>query len=104
RTGRIGSSAGKYARTVASRKPSPLPGHGMVQSLNCRIFRSVSVKPLPLLLLAGLVTISGCNSNSAASPDVVARVDGKDITVAQLEKQFQNRVNGAEQAPSPDEA
>ena len=56
-----------------------------------------------LLLLVGL--IGGCNSsNSAASADVVARINGKDITVAQLEKQFQNRITGAEQPPSPEEA
>jgi peptidyl-prolyl cis-trans isomerase SurA len=62
------------------------------------------VKSLALvILLAGLVV--GCNSsNTAASADVVARVDGKDITVAQLEKQFQARITGAEQPPSPDEA
>ena len=55
------------------------------------------------LLLVGLV--AGCSSsNSAASEDVVARVDGKDLTVAELEKQFQARINGAEQPPSPEEA
>jgi len=35
---------------------------------------------------------------------VVARVNGKDIMTAQLEKQFQNRLNGAEQPPSAEEA
>ena len=55
------------------------------------------------LLLAGLV--AGCNSSSStASADIVARVDGKDITLVQLDKQFQNRITGAEQPPSPEEA
>ncbi len=55
-------------------------------------------------LLVGLLFTASCGSPSKASADVVARVNGKDITSAQLEKQFQSRLNGAEQAPSPDEA
>jgi peptidyl-prolyl cis-trans isomerase SurA len=62
------------------------------------------VKSLTLVLF--LVTlVAGCNSsNSTASEDVVARIDGTDITTAQLEKQFQARITGAEQPPSPEEA
>src|SRR5437773_1495067 len=56
-----------------------------------------------LTLLAGLLARSACSSPSKASADVVARVNGKDITTAQLEKQFQNRLNGAEQPPSTEE-
>src|SRR2546425_10827922 len=55
-------------------------------------------------LLTGLLLTASCGSPSKASADVVARVNGKDITTAQLEKQFQNRLNGAEQAPSTEEA
>ena len=55
-------------------------------------------------LLAGLLLTASCGSPSKASADVVARVNGKDITTTQLEKQFQNRLNGAEQPPSPEEA
>jgi peptidyl-prolyl cis-trans isomerase SurA len=55
------------------------------------------------LITASLLTAS-CGSASKASADVVARVNGKDITTAQLEKQFQNRLNGAEQPPSAEEA
>jgi len=58
---------------------------------------------LSAVLIALLFTAS-CGSPSKASADVVARVNGKDITSSQLEKQFQSRLNGAEQAPSPDEA
>src|SRR5437899_9995032 len=63
-----------------------------------------SVKPLILaILLAGLLLTASCGSDSSASANVVARVNGKDITTAQLEKQFQVHLNGAEQPPSPEE-
>ena len=55
-------------------------------------------------LIATLLVLASCGSASKASADVVARVNGKDITTAQLEKQFQNRLNGAEQPPSAEEA
>src|SRR5438094_8503531 len=55
------------------------------------------------LITASLLTAS-CGSASKASADVVARVNGKDITTAQLEKQFQNRSNGAERPRSAEEA
>src|SRR5436309_8637520 len=55
-------------------------------------------------LIAGLLLTASCGSASKASAEVVARVNGRDVTTAQLEKQFQNRLNGAEQPPSPEEA
>jgi len=55
-------------------------------------------------LIAALLVLASCGSASKASADVVARVNGKDITTTQLEKQFQNRLNGAEQPPSAEEA
>src|SRR5207244_4966506 len=55
-------------------------------------------------LIAGLLLTASCGSASKAYADVGARVNGKDITIAQLEKQFQNRLNGAEQPPSAEEA
>src|SRR5436309_4613478 len=55
-------------------------------------------------LIAALLVLASCGSASKASADVVARVNGRDITTAQLEKQFQNRLNGAEQPPSAEEA
>src|SRR5438477_1743985 len=58
---------------------------------------------LPAALFAGLLLAASCGSPSKASADVVARVNGKDITTATLEKQFQNRLNGAEQPPSTEE-
>src|SRR5437667_2485125 len=57
-----------------------------------------------LALITASLFIASCVSASKASAAVVARVNGKDITTAQLEKQFQNRLNGAEQPPSAEEA
>jgi len=63
------------------------------------------VRVITLLGLLSLLSFTAsCGSDSTASADVVARVNGKDITAADLEKQFQNRVSGAEQPPSPEEA
>src|SRR2546430_11646766 len=63
------------------------------------------MKCLPLsALIAGLLLTASCGSASKASAEVVARVNGKDITTTQLEKQFQNRLNGAEPPPSAEEA
>src|SRR3989454_5280108 len=56
------------------------------------------------VLIAGLLLTVSCGSASKASADVVARVNGRDVTTTQLEKQFQNRLNGAEQPPSAEEA
>ena len=61
-------------------------------------------KILLLSALAGFLFTASCSSNSSASDDVVARVNGKDIRTADLEKQFQNRLNSVEQPPSPEEA
>ena len=59
---------------------------------------------LLLSTLAALVFSASCSSNTSASDDVVARVNGKDIRTADLEKQFLNRLNSTEQPPSPEEA
>ena len=65
--------------------------------------RSV-MKPFILSALwAGLLMTASCGSDSSASANVVARVNGKDITTTQLEKQVQTRLNGAEQPPSAEE-
>jgi len=63
-----------------------------------------SVKSLTLsALLAGLLVTASCGSDSSASADVVARVNGKDITTSQLEKQIQSRLNGSDQPQSSEE-
>ena len=58
------------------------------------------MKPLMLFaLLTGLLVTASCSSDSAASADIVARVNDADITTAQLEKQFQTRTT-AQFAPN----
>src|SRR6185503_8841882 len=54
-------------------------------------------------LIAGLFVTASCGSDSSASANTVARVNGKDITASQLDKQVQLRLNGAEQPGSPEE-
>jgi peptidyl-prolyl cis-trans isomerase SurA len=62
------------------------------------------MKPLMIsVLLAGLLVTASCGSDSSASANVVARVNGKDITTTDLEKQFQTHLNGAEQPLSVEE-
>jgi peptidyl-prolyl cis-trans isomerase SurA len=62
------------------------------------------MKPLILsALLAGLLVTASCGSDSSASANVVARVNGKDITASQLDKQLQVQLNGAEQPASAEE-
>jgi peptidyl-prolyl cis-trans isomerase SurA len=62
------------------------------------------MKPLVLTaLFAGLLVTASCGSDTTASANVVARVNGKDITAAQLDKQVQVQLSGAEQPSSPEE-
>src|SRR5437868_733270 len=62
------------------------------------------MKPLILsVLVAGLLMTASCGSDSSASANVVARVNGKDITSSQLDKQVQMQLNGAEQPGSAEE-
>jgi len=50
-----------------------------------------------------LLATASCGSDTTASANVVARVNGKDITAAELDKQVQIQLNGAAQPPSPEE-
>jgi peptidyl-prolyl cis-trans isomerase SurA len=62
------------------------------------------MKPLVLsALLAGLLVTASCGSDSSASANVVAKVNGKDITATQLDKQVQLQLNGGEQPTSSEE-
>jgi peptidyl-prolyl cis-trans isomerase SurA len=45
----------------------------------------------------------GCSSNASVSDDIVARVNAKEITAADLEKQYQARIATAPQPPTPEE-
>lgn len=62
------------------------------------------MKSVTLLVLLGLGSLAACSSDQAASDDIVARVNGKEITLAELERQYQARINGAPQQPTPEEA
>ena len=64
------------------------------------------MKPVTLLvLLASLcLSLAACSSKASVSEDVVASVNGKEITNAELEKAYQGRINGAQQLPTPEEA
>jgi peptidyl-prolyl cis-trans isomerase SurA len=53
-------------------------------------------------VLAACLLTASCGSESKASGDIVARINGKEITMAQLEKQFEMRAN-SEQVPSQEE-
>jgi len=58
---------------------------------------------LSLAALAALLVTASCSSETTASADVAARVNGKEITMAELEKEFQTRTS-TEQPPSNEEA
>jgi peptidyl-prolyl cis-trans isomerase SurA len=64
------------------------------------------VKPATYLVTAVLclVVLSGCGSGASVSEDIVARVNSKDITAAELEQLYQSRVATADPAPTPEEA
>ncbi len=59
---------------------------------------------LLVLLASFCLLFAGCSSNAAVSEAIVARVNGKDITNAELEKAYEGRINGAQQIPTPEEA
>ena len=58
---------------------------------------------LILAALAALLVTASCSSETTASADVAARVNGKEITMTELEKEFQTRTS-TEQPPSNEEA
>lgn len=64
------------------------------------------MKPVTFLVLLTAVCVMAvsCSSSATVSDDLVARVNGKEITTADLEKAYQSRINGAQQLPTPEEA
>jgi peptidyl-prolyl cis-trans isomerase SurA len=60
-------------------------------------------RAMVLALIIGLVLVSGCKSGAKATADLAATVNGKDITVTELERQFKARVQGANPPPAADE-
>ena len=62
------------------------------------------MKPfLVLTIVAVLVLGSSCSSDATAPANVVARVNGIDVTSEELDKEFESRVQGADPAPSEEE-
>src|SRR5688572_22017512 len=58
-----------------------------------------------VLLVAACLFIGGCASTgTSVSEDIVARVNSREITKAELEKLYQARINGATQLPTPEES
>lgn len=57
-----------------------------------------------VLLMAGCLLLGACTTSTSVSDDVVARVNNKEITAAELDKLYQSRLNGATQLPTPEEA
>ena len=57
-----------------------------------------------MLSAACYLLLCSCSSNTNVSEDIVARVNGKEITAADLDKQYQGRIAGAPQQPTPEES
>ena len=58
---------------------------------------------LLVLLAVPCLILAGCNSNASVSEDIVARVNQKEITANELDKQYQARINALPQVPTPEE-
>ena len=61
-----------------------------------------SVTLLAVLAVSGLLV--GCSSSTSVSDDIVARVNAREITSAELEKLYQARISGAPQLPTAEES
>src|SRR6185436_10723807 len=61
------------------------------------------LSPLIIGLLIGMTLAAGCKSTSTTTAELAAKVNGKDITMADLDKQFKARTQGAGQTPAPEE-
>ena len=62
------------------------------------------VKPIPSVLLATLMlVVAACSSASTVSSDIVARVNGSDVTLAELDRAYASRIQGADPAPAEEE-
>ena len=56
-----------------------------------------------VLLVTVCLLIGGCGTSASVSKDIAARVNSKEITEAELDKLYQQRINGATQLPTPEE-
>lgn len=65
--------------------------------------KSAPLSALLIGLLIGMTFAAGCKSTTTATAEIAAKVNGTTITMAELEKQFKARTQGAGQAPAPEE-
>src|SRR5215472_15451503 len=59
------------------------------------------MKPLPLVLLGALAVLNSCNRS--APPNVAAMVNGRTITYADLDKQYESQFGSLSDRPSDDQ-
>jgi peptidyl-prolyl cis-trans isomerase SurA len=78
----------------------------VLQSPNFINNEEFPVKSATLLVFLAVpcLFLAGCSSNASVSEEIVARVNSREITKAELEKLYQSRINGAPQAPTPEES
>jgi peptidyl-prolyl cis-trans isomerase SurA len=65
--------------------------------------KSATLSALFIGLLIGTTFAAGCKPTSTSTADLAAKVNGTNITMAELEKQFKARTQGPGQAPAPEE-
>jgi len=74
----------------------------------CPVVQSPAMKSATLSsvfigLLIGTAFAAGCKASATSTADLAARVNGKPITMAELDKQFKARTQGAGQQPAPED-
>src|SRR6185503_6475996 len=83
--------------SIAYGRPNPAPRYVLEWPLFQTNMEHSVMKPFILAaIIAGLLLTSSCGSDTSASANVVARVNGKDITSSQLDKQVQIQLNGGQ--------
>jgi len=65
--------------------------------------KSAPLSALLIGLLIGTTFAAGCKSTATTTADLAAKVNGKNISMAELDKQFKARTQGAPQAPAAEE-
>jgi peptidyl-prolyl cis-trans isomerase SurA len=65
--------------------------------------KRVTLYALFIGLLIGTTFAAGCKSTATSTADLAAKVNGTNITMAELDKQFKARTQGPGQAPAPEE-
>jgi len=65
--------------------------------------KRVTLYALFIGLIIGTTFAAGCKSTSTSTADLAAKVNGTNISMAELDKQFKARTQGPGQAPAPEE-